>query len=180
MENIYIFTNNILIDIATILIALLAIVLTIYEGKEIRKHNRLSTKPIFLFEETFLDNEVLYSLDIKNNGFGPGIILGISFYLTEDNLTLDQQGLKYYFENKFKNKYGLYIRQPQLFTDASIAEKDKISILSIRVDFMIFDDDEKTIKNILLFLSKLKLIIEYKSIYDITEKREYEINKDNR
>jgi hypothetical protein len=65
-------TSEKIMSISAIIIALASIVVTIWEGKEIRHHNRLSVRP--KFEIFYSPNSEKNSMSwvIVNNGIGPG------------------------------------------------------------------------------------------------------------
>jgi hypothetical protein len=68
------FTSEKILSLSAIVIALASIAIAIWEGVEIRKHNRLSVRPkleIF-FSPSSDNNEISWIL--INNGIGPGII----------------------------------------------------------------------------------------------------------
>ncbi len=65
--------ENKLVSVVAVFIALLALLVSLYEGYEIRKHNRLSLKPYLDLQIHFENNEAL-EISIENAGLGPAII----------------------------------------------------------------------------------------------------------
>jgi hypothetical protein len=68
------------VDCVATLIAFLAILLTIWEGLENRRNNRLSTQPILSIIEKWKEADHLYKLILSNDGFGPAIIDRIVYH----------------------------------------------------------------------------------------------------
>lgn len=60
-------------------IAVLALLVSIYEGYEIRKHNRLSLKP-FLDSSIYMEQNKLFKIQLKNEGLGTAIVEDFSIY----------------------------------------------------------------------------------------------------
>jgi hypothetical protein len=59
---------------ASTVIAICALALTVWQGIQTRKHNRLSCKP---FLTTWIGKDLknnFYSVDLINNGLGPAVI----------------------------------------------------------------------------------------------------------
>jgi len=73
------FIKNNPVDVAATFIAFLALILTIWEGLENRRNNRLSAQPILSILEKWDDEGYLYKLVLSNDGFGPAIIEGIIY-----------------------------------------------------------------------------------------------------
>ncbi|MBN1999733.1 hypothetical protein JW935_19415 [candidate division KSB1 bacterium] len=68
------FFSEKVVSVSAIIIAVASIVVTIWEGMEIRHHNRLSVRPkfeIFYYPDTENNN---HSWFIVNNGIGPGFL----------------------------------------------------------------------------------------------------------
>ena len=63
---------------AAIVIAICAMLTSVWQGYEIRKHNRLSTKPIIIYEWEAKEGQKS-GIYIQNNGLGPAILTDIEF-----------------------------------------------------------------------------------------------------
>ena len=61
------------VSYSAIFTAFLALMVSIYEGYEIRKHNRLSVRP-HLQNAVERTGRIYYSIGLKNGGLGPAII----------------------------------------------------------------------------------------------------------
>ncbi|MBN2093128.1 hypothetical protein JW964_26125 [candidate division KSB1 bacterium] len=84
-----------ILSLSAIIIALASVVVTIWEGAEIRKHNRLSVRPkleIF-FNHSSDENEMEWIL--CNNGIGPGIIKSSHIYVDDKEYPI-HNGAVYY------------------------------------------------------------------------------------
>ena len=67
-------TNSEITAIATSAIALVAVVVAIWQGIEHRRHNRLSVRPHLNFHLDFVSSEDIWGASITNNGPGPAFI----------------------------------------------------------------------------------------------------------
>ena len=63
---------------AAIIVAICAVAISVWQGYETRKHNRLSTKPIILYEWEVKEGQKS-GIYIQNNGLGPAILTDIEF-----------------------------------------------------------------------------------------------------
>jgi hypothetical protein len=79
MNTILDFIRNNPVDTVATFIAFLALILTIWEGLENRRNNRLSTQPILSILEKWDETGYLYQLILSNDGFGPAIIDSIVY-----------------------------------------------------------------------------------------------------
>lgn len=64
------------------LLAVLALFLTMYQARQTHKHNRLSVKPILHWQgdRHRTDNELLVNFDLKNHGLGPALITKVDIF----------------------------------------------------------------------------------------------------
>ncbi len=69
-------------DISTILIALIALGLTIWQARTTQKHNRLSLRPHLMFDVRYDEESPQIHIVLKNSGVGPA-------YVTDYSVTLD-------------------------------------------------------------------------------------------
>lgn len=69
-------------DLSTILIALIALGLTIWQARTTQKHNRLSLKPHLMFDVRYDNESPQIHIILKNSGVGPA-------YVTDYSVTLD-------------------------------------------------------------------------------------------
>ena len=140
---------------ATILIACCALGLTIWQGYQIRVHNRLSVKPLLIDFLEQSPNHITYRLN--NKGLGPANI--ISYQIFADENLLD--GL-FAFQKDLNNllapiyPYELYSSHQTL---GSIMDtKDSSLIMDIRAGF-ISPSYQEIIKK------RYTLVVNYESIY---------------
>ena len=118
--------------ISTTVIALCALALSIWQGMQTRKHNRLSVMP-HLTTKTDRDVEKgFYSIKVINNGIGPALIE--EFLVKVDGKVISGQGpeliekvLQMLFPGfPYKSKQG-YVSK-----DHSMAVKDIVTIVNIQ------------------------------------------------
>ena len=103
-------------DAAALLIAVLAVLLTFWQGYETRLHNRKSVVPVLDFSQNSnLNRESSgYTLSISNDGLGPAKIYASKvFFDGQEELFVDQPG----FQTAFQETLGAvdkYIRSLEL------------------------------------------------------------------
>jgi len=71
---------------ATALIALLALFLAIYEGRQARKHHRLSLKPVLVLDTSKSNNPTSIVARIINSGLGPATIKSMKVHMAGEEL----------------------------------------------------------------------------------------------
>jgi len=71
---------------ATAAVALLALFLAIYEGKQSRKHYRMSLKPVLVLETSKGNNPTYAVVKLVNSGLGPAIIKSMKVFLSGKQL----------------------------------------------------------------------------------------------
>ena len=70
--------------IASVAIAVLALLATIWQARLTRVHNRKTTTPIFTIHRSQMNG---YKIFLRNEGVGPAIITGLTFYV--DGIKVD-------------------------------------------------------------------------------------------
>ncbi len=157
---------NKIVPIAAIIMATVAVVISILQGCETRKHNRLSVTPILNIytiepEMTSTKLDKTFGLFMVNNGTGPAIINKVSLFvdgvfmegekngwpeaLLNENLILDENWIRYYSLDN-----GSAIRPGQTVKLLyNIPELSNIELLTRLANT----------------LSKLHYKVDYKSIY---------------
>ena len=74
------------VAIASLVVALCAMVVTIWQGAIARKHNRLSVRPVLTLYRREAVDGVIY---VRNNGSGPAIVTSYELYFKDRRLSLD-------------------------------------------------------------------------------------------
>lgn len=147
--------------ISTTVIALCALALSIWQGMQTRRHNRLSFRP-HLISWTNRDAEKgFYTIELINNGIGPALIE--EFLVKVDGKVISGQGtepiengLKILFPNlEYTSLHG-YVAK-----DYSMAAKDKVTIVAIKFLKQPFP----TLEVMDRAYNRVSLDIPYKSFY---------------
>lgn len=89
-----------IISYSAMLTAFMALIVSIYEGYEIRKHNRLSVRP-YLQNAVSRNGISNYSIGIKNGGLGPAIIDGFDIYARGKKVEFWNEAMDEIKVNKF-------------------------------------------------------------------------------
>ncbi|HEX8922600.1 MAG TPA: hypothetical protein VF766_14090 [Pyrinomonadaceae bacterium] len=152
------------IGIAASVIAILAIVVSVWQGVEQRRHNRLSVKPALNFDTDSAVDGTILSVALKNAGTGPAIIKQFTLYI-DDRPVPAIDGDVWLPAEKI-----LGLEDPNIhFTDYCYYAGDVMPanetqhIINIdRKDYENLADKEKWKKAI----SRIKLKVVYASIYE--------------
>lgn len=155
------------IMIMTSFIALTALVVSIWQGIEMRKHNRLSVKPLFTFTRNFNKTTIiqgtdtipanLFQLYLSNNGTGPGIISEFKVYYKDQ--IVDKYSLSLWNQIFEKSPGLVQVNQGAWYDPGdvvSVGERKSI----VRVSWI--DSD----------LKNIRVYIKYHSIYE----EEYDVS----
>ncbi len=123
---------EIVTGVASSIIALCALVFSIWQGVQARKHNRISFRPHLT---TWAHNEHLkgiYAVDLLNNGLGPALIK--SFTIKVDGKKISGEGtepidkaVKILFPNEQFNAHYAYLGEKY-----AMGAKDKCRVVIIQ------------------------------------------------
>lgn len=145
------------------IIAICALILTVWQLFVTRRHNKLSVTP-YLTTWSHIDHDNgNYSLDIMNNGVGPALIKTFQIFVDgrkveSQDLGLMEKTLEILFPTSVY-KYSSY--KSYLSDGYMMATNEKRNLVSIQFVGQNFPTPEE-IKRI---SDRVKIIIEYESIY---------------
>ena len=85
------FNIELYLGVIATFIAILSVVIAVWEGSETRTHNRLSVKPILIMSKTFnitktedgVNQTTILSLNLVNRGLGPAIVKKVTISTTD-------------------------------------------------------------------------------------------------
>lgn len=137
--------------------------LSIWQGWQTRRHNRLSVRPRLTSETNDDAGNGFYSIELINNGIGPALIE--EFLVKVDGKVIPGQGvepIKEVLEILFPKQHFKYnSRNGYIAKGHSMAAKDKISIVAIQF----LQQPLPTLEFIEHASNKVSLDIHYKSFY---------------
>jgi hypothetical protein len=123
---------QVIIGISSSIIALCALIFTIWQGFQARKHNKLSCRPHLTTWTIIKADEGFYSVELVNNGLGPALIE--KFILKVDGKIIPgertepiKKALKILFPN-----HNYKSEQSFVSKGYSMAAKDKCNIVTIQ------------------------------------------------
>jgi hypothetical protein len=167
--------SDVIIGISSTVIAVCALGYTIWQGKQMQRHNKLSFRPHLTSWSHQNHEQGAYALDVMNNGLGPAVI--DDFMVKVDGKIMSGEGrepiekaVKVLFPNA---QYNLH--QDYMAKDYSMAAKEKCAILAIQ-----FADGTLLTKEFIEHaFNRADLIIKYKSFYgeEFTYSSEEKSNK---
>ena len=131
------------IQFAALVVAVCALVVTVWQGVVTRKHNRLSVAPVL----TLYRREIDGIITVKNNGIGPALIISQEVYFRGEPLE----------EEFFQKAIPHLIDSGHLLPGAAIAPGDEV---------MLFKSAAYLDGSHMEVLQELRFRITYKSIYN--------------
>lgn len=149
------------ISIASAVVALTALGVSIWQGYETRKHNRLSVTPNLVYYTQFSPTDKLQGFNITNNGLGPAIIDNFTIYV--DDYLVNTQAASTWLEVIDKLELDRsWITYNWLEPGYAIRPDETVWLIAI-------SETDQTVENINLLknvLPRLRIQIEYHSIYE--------------
>lgn len=154
-----------MLDRAAIFISVLALCLSVYEGMETRKHNRLSVTPHLVFYDSLAQKKDRVGLFLENGGLGPAII-------REMHISLDGKEVKGWDEvtailTSNPGEDPFVERNPRRVSLTSgyvVPSGREEALYTTKPEFV---KDWKAFETI--FSKRLQVTISYCSFYDICE-----------
>jgi hypothetical protein len=159
-------------DVVALVLAFLAFVLSIWNSWETRRHNRLTVSPHLWFNLILGWNEDLVGINLANNGVGPAIIKNISYYI--DNNKVDPSpSLTKVMEKAVNILDHDWIIWSSNSTGTTIPSGEKTWLVAARCNITPAEYRNSFIKA----LSRLKILVEYESIYNEPKKTSINISE---
>jgi hypothetical protein len=153
-----VFSSDKVLSISAIIIALASIFISVWEGFEIRKHNRLSVRPKLEISYNVAQDNFGYVL--TNNGLGPAIIMEKKLFI--DNTEIKSSGFSGYDEFfEVLNLKDRLIMHGATGSGITIRPSKNENIFVFK--FVENEDKEKLISQI---YNRVRIEISYKSMYD--------------
>lgn len=151
---------QLLTSIAAIIIALTAIILTIWQLKISRRHNYNSLRPLLSFERHFMRTADGFGIYINNNGNGPAIVIDHKIFVDGNEITIVEQN-PWQNAAKVLNMNYTFIQMGYYEKDTVIAPGERKFLLS--VDENISDKQSEFFKGV---IARVGMEIHYKSLYN--------------
>ena len=144
---------------ASMIIALCVFVVTIWQSFVMRKHNRLSVKPVLDSTEghSHDKNQTTVEYQLSNVGVGPAIIKDFILIYGENEISHNNSTNYVAFINKQANKF-MDVSWYWMSPTATLATNQKVTLLKFSYDNETKSDAEELMKN-------LALLVRYYSIY---------------
>lgn len=150
---------NTSIALASAAVALCALGVTIWQGKQNYKHNKLSVRPFlrtFEYSDTLNSKTGRLTFELMNCGIGPAIIK--NFVLLYEGKEVSRNNRKTYYEFLQKLLVDFDNLKISMYgPGAAMQTGEKLLLLSFAYDLK---------KQDIGFADKLNLIVEYQSIYE--------------
>jgi hypothetical protein len=158
------------IAIASAFIAVCALGVTVWQGRQNHKHNKMSVRPKITTMENFDDDgrNRTVSFELINSGFGPAIIK--DFILVYDGEEVSKNNRKTYedfLKEKVKSQGCKIVNIVSFAPDSALLVNERCELLSFH--HRVGEDAS--------FINKLDLRVNYQSIYE-DETYTYDSRKD--
>lgn len=161
--------------IASAVIALCALALTLWQAAVTRSHNKLSVKPHLATWSHTDEANNRYQIDLMNNGIGPALIK--SFAIQVDGQTISGEGAEP-MEKALKILFPQCIyhsRQAYLASGYMMSEKESRPLVIIQF----FDSQLPKPEEVDRATKRVRLIIDYESIYGDKDRLDTDESKSN-
>ncbi len=146
--------------IVTVIIAVIALSFSIWQGLETRRHNRLSVRPVLerVLDVKLNDDTLHYMLAIVNQGTGPAIVKKFQFLLNGKTVSCNDYGTYHdiLVEEIQKSKGKLIGKIGFIVPDSVIKDGEQRIIWELKFN----KEDDVTL------IDRLDLRVEYQSIYE--------------
>jgi hypothetical protein len=126
------FNLELVISVSSAMIALCALVLTIWEGVQARAHNRISVRPLLTTWTNNKLEEGLHEVYLVNAGIGPARISKFEVRLNGEIVLGDAHEPIELAAKQLFHKRKYHIETGWLSVGSILAEKEKIKIVGIR------------------------------------------------
>ncbi len=161
------FIRNNPVDVVATFIAFLALILTIWEGLENRRNNRLSTQPILSILEKWDETGYLYKLLLSNDGFGPAIIDNIVYNFA--STVYREEEIQKLMDTLIVNKDLVKGSWGYLYRGASILpnrEQDLIGFEYLKKPNRLVDVEKTEIGDTVTNIGLVTIEVTYRSIFN--------------
>ena len=156
---------NVTNEQVSLLVACLALGLTIWQGRATIRHNKLSTKPMIEVNRRYYKRG-LREVIIKNNGLGPAILTSLKVMLNDkviveaqNNDGCEQNDMTDFIKKIQLIKYPYSTLSPSI--GRSILAGEEVTLFTFEKDGL----DSEALRVLYELDSELDIQIEYESIY---------------
>lgn len=151
-------------EVATILIAVLALATSIWSANESRKHNRLSFKPHLSLASAFTNTQAQNGVYLDSNGPGPALIKSFKVFIGENQLNTKSPTE---FGNEIRERLNLqdlfiYIEVPRKGDVLKPGESHRI-MGTVKLPSNLTESQLLRLK---AGLPRLEFVIEFESVYE--------------
>ena len=148
---------SIFIALASILIAFIALQSNIKEGKETRKHNKLSVRPLLTVEKKQIEEEDNHNhkFILVNSGVGPAIIESFALYFKDRKVSYnDSEAYGNFLEHNMKR-----------FNCQHISHGNRGVVMAAGEEKMLWEFEYNLNTKDIEDIQELTVRVEYQSIY---------------
>jgi hypothetical protein len=153
------FDVEIWVAMASAVIAICALGVTIWQGRQNYKHNKLSVRPFlgtFEYRDIINNNTGRLTFELMNCGIGPAIIKNFVLFYDGKEVSRNNRKTYYAFLQNLLADFGR-LEISMYSPGAAMQIGEKLLLLSFDYDFK---------KQDIGFTNKLNLIVDYQSIYE--------------
>lgn len=153
-------SSETVISVSAIIIALVSIIVAIWQGVETRKHNRLSVQPRLDLAYSLDYDNGLAKFTIKNNGLGPAIFDNASASINGDNYNLNDPSIFFAFLKRLGID-SIPVTFDNIEFGSTLMPNELLNIFMVEIKSL--DEQEIDARKL---LNNVKIKIRYKSLYD--------------
>lgn len=153
---------EIIISASAVFVSFCALGLAVYEGRQTRKHNRLSVEPCLA--QTLTETDHGFILQIFNRGLGPAVILDFSVYIEARKVPPVSTG-EWFVD--WMRQYGLECDEDYVFNFGTINVNQKMTIIDKEFEILCVKGRTPEVGKLInqKVLPVLTYLIKYSSMY---------------
>ena len=148
-----------IITYATVVIAVLAFTLSMWQFLALRNHNRLSVKPLLTYETLSVRTDRGFGIYLLNNGVGPAIVKQFKIFVNGDEIVAEPNEI-WLEAAKHLNINFTFVQLNSICIDTPVAIGTRYPLLTVDED--IDEEMEKVFKDA---LPKINIEVQYESVY---------------
>lgn len=158
--------NSIIISVSSVLIAVAALGVAVYQSYLSRFHNKLSVKPLITDSSWTDDDRYEFCYRIQNNGLGTAVIKSFTYFWADKEITVDAliKLIKSYLSDSDYDEIG------ELGEGSALAKDQSKKLISFQVIADVLSDNpaERYIRLKEDLYLYLRVRIQYESLYKST------------
>ncbi len=146
-----------IIGIAATVIALASLLLSVWQGSETRRHDRLMVRPSLVLINHFVDGDPEYGVLLSNKGIGPAFVRELRIFVDGKRVAKDEEG----GWKHARSQLGISAPWIHYSSGAVISASETMPLIAIKRQNQ---NDERKLR-LREAVARLKIEVDYESAY---------------